>query len=365
MNKQPDIVVTADYFGGKAGLQSILNHYYENEVGKLPDEEQQLARVFLEEGLIVSEKRVLISEGVEKVNFNIEPDLLKKLLESRLIRTENTHLGKSFEVSHDALVAPILSSFKERKQLEEQQAIERKLREEQRIAALERKKRTRAYSLAALGFGLFLITAVLFYRNQSLQEDIEFQNTQLESNNKELVNLRIKEQAEKRAKDSINFERYFEKGQREMQIGNYDAAISAYEVATNFNFKNVNLDALIEEANAGLGNKKTVEQLLNTAEQYFEKGNYLAAFRKLEEASAAAKDDPRIQLIIRIKADYASKVYPYFVDRVSAAKTFLPINCQQAKREIAKVEKLEPYLKHLGTIEQAQIIQTINETPCN
>ena len=85
-------------YGGEAGLRRILNDYYEDEIEELLPEERAIARKFLEEGLIVGGKRVGVTEGVEKEHYYVNEALLNKLLESRLIRVENTHLGKSFEV---------------------------------------------------------------------------------------------------------------------------------------------------------------------------------------------------------------------------------------------------------------------------
>ena len=158
---QISIEVQDHHFGGIEGLKSILNDYYENEVGQLNVAEQKIARGFIEEGLIVSGKRVAITEGVEKERYGVEPELLKKLLESRLIRLENTHLGKSYEISHDTLVPPIIESYKKRKVVEEKREAEELLKEEQKKLAIEKKKRRRARFYAILGFSLFFLSMIL------------------------------------------------------------------------------------------------------------------------------------------------------------------------------------------------------------
>lgn len=148
-NNQPPITVTPDYLGGKSGINKILNDYYESRITELGSEsDQQAARKLIEEELIADGKRV----GVATEKVKIGEQLLDKLLLSRIIRVSNTHLGKSYEISHDTLVEPILKSY-ERRKLEE----ERLQRERER--AEERRKRRRALMIGLLGF-LMLLGAV-------------------------------------------------------------------------------------------------------------------------------------------------------------------------------------------------------------
>ncbi|MFK7905318.1 MAG: SUMF1/EgtB/PvdO family nonheme iron enzyme [Chitinophagales bacterium] len=140
------ITITPDYLGGKDGIAQILNNYYENRIVELGSaSDQQTARKLIEEELIAEDKRV----GVAAEKVNISPELLNKLLLSRLIRVSNTHLGKSYEISHDTLVEPILKSYEKRK-LEE----ERLQRERERVE--ESRKRRKALFIGFLGGVLFL-----------------------------------------------------------------------------------------------------------------------------------------------------------------------------------------------------------------
>lgn len=111
--------ITPDYLGGKEGIQTILNNYYEQQIKKISHSSRQLiARKLIEEGLIVEGTRVSLAEAIISSNFEIKDDLLQQLLETRLIRVENTHLGPAYEVSHDTLVEPILTSYDRRKATE-------------------------------------------------------------------------------------------------------------------------------------------------------------------------------------------------------------------------------------------------------
>ena len=115
---QENIVVTTEYLGGKEGIRGILKNYYNNQIALLGNiEEQVAARKFLEEGLIMNKRRISVAEAAVKENFNISDDLLEKLLQSRLIRPEDTRLGRTYEISHDTLVKPILSAFQNGKEM--------------------------------------------------------------------------------------------------------------------------------------------------------------------------------------------------------------------------------------------------------
>lgn len=139
--------VDESVFGGPEGIRNILQNYYEDTLAELPAGGRALARDFIERGLIVGGRRVGVTEGVEREVWRIEPDLLKKLLDTRLVRAEITHLGKSFEVSHDALVEPIVRSFKAAEALRleaEKNRLEQEAAEQRHIAEQERQFREKA-----------------------------------------------------------------------------------------------------------------------------------------------------------------------------------------------------------------------------
>jgi WD40 repeat protein len=153
--KKTGQVITPADFGGKTGIDTILNDYYEREMGALDPAEQLAARRFIEEGLIVNGRRVGLPEGAEQSRFGIGPALLGKLLASRLLRTETIHLGKIYELSHDTLIDPILRSYEKRHAEEELRRAEQLLAEERTQLADVQRKRARARLFAIAGFVLF------------------------------------------------------------------------------------------------------------------------------------------------------------------------------------------------------------------
>lgn len=135
------VIVTPDYLKEKstdsikAGIQNILNNYYESKLAELSAADSGKVRKFIEEGLIEANphdpthgKRVNVAEARVQNKYDITEKLLQQLLYTRLIRAENTHLGRVYEVSHDTLVTPILQSLAIRKTQETQARLRNRIR---------------------------------------------------------------------------------------------------------------------------------------------------------------------------------------------------------------------------------------------
>ncbi|MEL6853411.1 MAG: OmpA family protein, partial [Bacteroidota bacterium] len=119
-----------------ADFGDILRRYYNQQIRSLGDREKQLvARTLIEEELIADDRRVSLDHAI--LTQKVDEDLLKKLVDSRLIRREaNTLGGFSYEISHDTLLDPILEARAERRMIEEAN----REREEARQAAADRQQ---------------------------------------------------------------------------------------------------------------------------------------------------------------------------------------------------------------------------------
>lgn len=131
-------VINPKDFGGKEGVEDIVNKFYEGQLNKLRNDEElqlqehdlKIIRNLIEDELLSSlNKR--ISQHADRVkgmlkkvrqdisNFNGVPKeevVINKLLELRLIREEDSHLGKVYEISHDTLVESIVRARDKRKE---------------------------------------------------------------------------------------------------------------------------------------------------------------------------------------------------------------------------------------------------------
>jgi WD40 repeat protein len=94
----------------------------------------------------------------------VTPALLKKLVDTHLLRAEVNHKGKyTYELSHDTLIAPILKNKKERLEAlaAEKKVAEEKRRQELEAEALKREAERRKRRLLLLGVILFSILSAL------------------------------------------------------------------------------------------------------------------------------------------------------------------------------------------------------------
>ena len=147
--------------------QVILEEYYLRKIAALGDHYDQLAaRRLIEEGLIFEEeeRRLSLYEGQIEKSFGVYKGLLERLVDTHLIRAEpSLRGGYTYELSHDTLILPVLKAKKERLQEEARAkaATEKKQREEE--LAIERRKRTKARIWAGVMTILSAIALLMFF----------------------------------------------------------------------------------------------------------------------------------------------------------------------------------------------------------
>ncbi len=148
--------------------EEVFRNYYDNQISRIEDLEEQLAaRKLIEEGLVYEkeQRRLSLYEGQIRDDFCISDDLLRRLVDTHLLRAEpSLRGGYTYELSHDTLVMPVLKAKIKRveKEQKEIEALEAAAREAE--LAHERRKKQRAYILALAGLILSLISiaALLF-----------------------------------------------------------------------------------------------------------------------------------------------------------------------------------------------------------
>ncbi len=138
---------------------AILSNFYEDQLNQFSADEQLPVRRLIEEGLIYEEeeRRLSLYEGLIFKVYSIAPETLSKLVNSHLLRAEpSLQGGYTYELSHDALIAPILKSKNKRKLYESKMEAEEKerkreyeLTEARQIAEKEQQLRNEAEKNAA------------------------------------------------------------------------------------------------------------------------------------------------------------------------------------------------------------------------
>ncbi len=159
-------------------LTTIARDYYEKVINNLQAVQRLVTRVFIEDRLIDVATGVRISlDGALVRREGIAENTLQELITSHLIRAEpNTTGGLSYELSHDALVKPILDTRQERIneeniEAEKKQALEKLTedQEKQRLQQIQERadaadRFARQRSIATIAAVLAIIaTAYAFY----------------------------------------------------------------------------------------------------------------------------------------------------------------------------------------------------------
>ena len=145
-------------------LENIYQNYYDHHIRLLgTEEEQQAVRVFVEEGLIFEkeERRLTLYEGQIYSVYNINKDLLQRLVNTHLVRSiPDSAGGFSYELSHDTLVAPILKS-KSRRKAEERRLEAQKKADEERKERLKKARRRQYRVLSTVGITVLAFIGLL------------------------------------------------------------------------------------------------------------------------------------------------------------------------------------------------------------
>ncbi|MBC7777524.1 MAG: ATP-binding protein [Phycisphaerae bacterium] len=141
-------------------LQSVNRNYYRACIYKLPPSQQQVAGLIVENELVTVEdkRRITADAGMLVSRYRdrgATPALLEALKDTYLLRAETTARGPSYELSHDALVEPILNARKERESLEARSLAEQKRRRFMLITV-------GSLTVAAISLGALLIAFLQF-----------------------------------------------------------------------------------------------------------------------------------------------------------------------------------------------------------
>jgi hypothetical protein len=107
-----DLTITMADLGGEPGLTKTLRDFYAEAVGNLPNwRDRRASRRLCEKHLISTEgRRLSLEENEIRWQLHLPKDALHRLVTSRLLRSDNRSDNTYYELSHDALVEPILGS---------------------------------------------------------------------------------------------------------------------------------------------------------------------------------------------------------------------------------------------------------------
>jgi len=179
----------------------------------LNDAQRINAKILVEDGLIeeATQRRLQLAKEQIKLKYEIDDEILNKLVDSRLLRTEDRDNFRVYEISHDTLVAPILEARRERVEKEEELKTEAENLEKLRIANekaekerverdRERKRQRRVIaivgSVAVVALIALVFAVVLYFQAQEATKEAEKSRKDAE---KQLENFIIADKARKKA----------------------------------------------------------------------------------------------------------------------------------------------------------------------
>jgi hypothetical protein len=109
--------------GGKAGLELILGDFYRRVLQSFPAAQQKDVRHLCERGLInPAGRRLSLEEGEICGTYNVLPEMLRQLVDERLLRADPRVGSVYYELAHDTLVGPILGYAAEQRTIQRRRA---------------------------------------------------------------------------------------------------------------------------------------------------------------------------------------------------------------------------------------------------
>lgn len=106
-----EVAVSLDDIGGERRLRMVLSNFYQAQLQAIPFSQRGCARDLCSEYLISPQgRRLRLEESEIERLTGVKPRTLQSLVDSRLLRRDQTTAGDYYELSHDSLVVPVLNS---------------------------------------------------------------------------------------------------------------------------------------------------------------------------------------------------------------------------------------------------------------
>lgn len=258
----------------------ILENYYFDKISAISDPEEQLAaRKFIEEGLIFEEeeRRLSLYEGQIFKTYNVSPTLLRRLIDTHLIRSEpSMRGGYSYELSHDTLVAPVLKAKAKR--------VEKELREIERLK--KEQQRFRRQRLFFVSLAILILTLFLTYQ--------QYLNRELRNQQAIATNALDSLKVEQRRLVEARYNEFLAKAKLSIKSYKYYSALNELETAIVFDSTRQEAFELKKEVEEKLSLEAEFERIISEGDSLKRKGEsfYIDALEKYREAEALGFNNP-------------------------------------------------------------------------
>lgn len=177
-----DLLVGTDIIPDQACVQTIINEFYKTQLqlacSGQEDVIDQVGKV-IEEELIEGEQRVGCPEIRLRNELGDQASIIDRLREFRLIRPETSHLGLTYELSHDTLIKPVVQARLERQKRDAERAAREARDLAERAAAEDMRQQEIKYQQRettlrrigiAIGAVLSIIGVIVLYYTEKQSE---------------------------------------------------------------------------------------------------------------------------------------------------------------------------------------------------
>ncbi len=163
-------IVDKDIIHNDQSINRILDKFYRTQLTKIGNSQEiDKVRTVLENDLIVDGHRVGLAAAKMRKSLGDDKtadQLIDKLIEVRLIRADDTHLGRTYELSHDTLIEPVEKVKQLRAALQNRiatrkEATDRLLELREQVSKFNREKKQRK-RFQRLTLWLFILAFIAF-----------------------------------------------------------------------------------------------------------------------------------------------------------------------------------------------------------
>jgi hypothetical protein len=323
--------ITPDDLGD---IKEIHQSFYKKLMEELSvesEEEKMKLHVLLEEQFIYEpeQRRLQVLKGI--ILKSITENTLSALEKTHLIRSEPYQDSFTYELSHDTLVEPILKSYRERKESEEQkESLKRREEELQtiRIKALRQRNLIIFFSTAFLLSASFAIFGFIMWQKAEAEKEKALRISQ---------SLKMEQQSSRKLK----YEKYIIDGNYAQENANYDEAIQNYKIACEFSNDTIKLQKLIKYCKDKSELKKDFDILIQTGIGFQnEENKYAEALLKFNAALKLDFDNKSVLLRIN---ELNSKIEVAVREMKQKAKIFIDAGgIQDALEILISAKKMKP-----------------------
>lgn len=169
-NQPEGFEVSPGFYGGKKGIEDIRSQFYAGVLEKFDPETRPRIQRMVEDKLLSNDRRIIQEREFLKLECGVSNEQLTLLTAERLLKEEPRSGSFYYEISHDALVTPILKARQERKQSEEAEQLKKEAAELAERERILRRKQQRNYAAGIVALALLAFSGYSYFKANSARQ---------------------------------------------------------------------------------------------------------------------------------------------------------------------------------------------------